>query len=148
MTLQGDYEPSPWDWVREQIEAYEQSGGTEATTLRDTDWPIVVVTTRGAASGKIRKTALMRVEHDGEYALVGSMGGAPVDPKWVANIRAHPDEVLVQDGPRALPVDVREVEGAERDAWWQRAVAAYPPYAEYQERTERVIPVFVVRPRS
>ena len=142
MPLQGDYEASPWDWVRDQVEAYEASGGREANTLRDTGLPIVVVTTVGNKSGKIRKTALMRVEHDGEYALIGSMGGAPKHPVWVHNIRAKP-HVTIQDGPEPHDYAVREVEGEERVAWWDRAVAAYPPYAEYQQRTDRQIPVFV-----
>jgi deazaflavin-dependent oxidoreductase (nitroreductase family) len=142
MPLQGDYEASPWDWVREQVEAYEASGGREANTLRDTGLPIVVVTTVGNKSGKIRKTALMRVEHGGEYALIGSMGGAPKHPVWVHNIRATP-HVTIQDGSEPHDYTVREVEGDERVAWWERAVAAYPPYAEYQQRTERQIPVFV-----
>jgi deazaflavin-dependent oxidoreductase (nitroreductase family) len=142
MPLKGDYEASPWDWVREQVEAYEASGGREANTLRDTGLPIVVVTTVGNKSGKIRKTALMRVEHGGEYALIGSMGGAPTHPVWVHNVRADP-KVMIQDGPEPHDYIVREVEGDERTAWWDRAVAAYPPYAEYQQRTERKIPVFV-----
>ena len=142
MPLQGDYEASPWDWVREQVEAYEASGGREANTLRDTGLPIIIVTTVGNKSGKIRKTALMRVEHDGEYALIGSMGGAPTHPVWVHNVRADP-KVMIQDGPEPHDYVVREVDGDERTAWWDRAVAAYPPYAEYQERTERRIPVFI-----
>ena len=142
MPLQGDYEASPWDWVREQVEAYEASGGREANTLRDTGLPIVVVTTVGNKSGKIRKTALMRVEHEGEYALIGSMGGAPTHPVWVHNVRADP-HVMIQDGPEPHDYTLREVEGDERAVWWERAVAAYPPYAEYQERTDRRIPVFV-----
>ena len=142
MPLEGDYEASPWDWVREQVEAYESSGGREANTLRDTGLPIVVVTTVGNKSGKIRKTALMRVEHGGEYALIGSMGGAPTHPVWVHNVRADP-HVMIQDGPEPHDYTVREVEGDERTAWWDRAVAAYPPYAEYQQRTDRRIPVFV-----
>lgn len=142
MPLEGDYEASPWDWVREQVEAYERSGGREANTLRDTGLPIVVVTTVGNKSGKIRKTALMRVEHNGEYALIGSMGGAPTHPVWVHNVRADP-HVMIQDGPEPHDYMVREVEGDERTAWWDRAVAAYPPYAEYQQRTDRRIPVFI-----
>ena len=142
MPLRGDYEASPWDWVRDQVEAYERSGGREANTLRDTGLPIVVVRTVGNKSGKIRKTALMRVEHGGEYALIGSMGGAPTHPVWVHNVRADP-HVMIQDGPEPHDYTVREVEGDERATWWDRAVAAYPPYAEYQERTERRIPVFV-----
>ena len=143
MTLQGDYEPSAFGWVRDQVDEYERSGGKQADTLRDTGMAIIVVTMRGNKTGKVRKIALMRVEHDGEYALVGSMGGAPKDPVWVHNLRANPNEVFVQDGPEPFPVDLREVDGDERTAWWDRAVAAYPPYAEYQERTERRIPVFI-----
>ena len=145
-TIEGEYVPSPQAWVRDQVEAYEKSGGTEANTLFDTGLPIIVVTMRGAASGKVRKIALMRVEHDGSYALVGSQGGAPTDPKWVANLRAHPDEVLIQDGPEPFAVRVREVHGEERAAWWDRSVAVFPNYAEYQERTDRTIPVFVADP--
>jgi deazaflavin-dependent oxidoreductase (nitroreductase family) len=148
MTLAGEYEPSPWNWVREQIETYERTGGREANTLRDTGLPIIVVTTRGNKSGKIRKTALMRVEHDGEYALVASMGGAPQHPVWYHNIKADPTAVMIQDGPEPFDVDVHEAEGEERAAWWERAVAAYPPYAEYQERTSRRIPVFIATPRG
>lgn len=143
--IEGEYEPSPWDWVREQVEQYERSGGTEAGTLRDTGLPIVILTTRGARTGKVRKTPLMRVEHDGEYALVASVGGAPKHPVWYFNLRAHPGEVALQDGPEPFRVGVREVEGDERATWWARAVDAFPPYAEYQERTERTIPVFVAR---
>ncbi len=143
MTLQGEYEPSPWDWVREQVEAYEATGGQEGDTFLDTGLPVVIVTTRGNKTGKLRKTALMRVEHDGKYALVGSVGGAPSHPVWVHNLRADPTAVMVQDGPEPFDATVREVEGEERAAWWERAVAAYPPYAEYQAATERHIPVFV-----
>ena len=143
-----DYEPSPWQWVRDQVETYEHSGGREANTLRDTGLPIVVITTRGNKTGKIRKTPLMRVEHDGDYALVASMGGAPKHPVWYWNLRAHPAEVTLQDGPEPFPVEIRElVDGEERKRWWERAVEAYPPYAEYQERTDRKIPVFVARRR-
>src|SRR5437879_3004175 len=143
MALEGEYAPSTRDWVREQVEAYEASGGQRASTLRDTGLPVVIVTARGNKSGKVRKIALMRVEHDGEYALVGSVGGAPKHPVWVYNLRANPNEVELQDGAEPFPVGVREVEGDERRAWWARAVAAFPPYAEYQQRTERRIPVFV-----
>ncbi|WNV76736.1 nitroreductase family deazaflavin-dependent oxidoreductase [Geodermatophilus sp. DSM 44513] len=144
MPLQGEYEPSSEQWVREQVERYEATGGREANTLRDTGLPVAVFSTRGARSGKVRKQALMRVEHDGAYAMIGSKGGAPTDPAWVANLRAHPDQVTVQDGPQPWDGVAREVTGEERQQWWERAVAAYPPYAEYQQRTERVIPVFVV----
>jgi deazaflavin-dependent oxidoreductase (nitroreductase family) len=148
MPLTGEYEPSPVAWVREQVETYERSGGREASTLRDTVMPIVVVTTRGGKSGKLRKIALMRVQHDGEYALIGSIGGAPRNPVWVYNLRADPEAVTIQDGETPFDVMVREVEGDERAEWWQRAVAAFPPYAEYQERTERRIPVFVATRRD
>jgi deazaflavin-dependent oxidoreductase (nitroreductase family) len=147
MTIEGEYEPSPWEWVRDQVETYERTGGREANTLRDTGLPIIIVTTRGNKTGMVRKTPLMRVEHDGEYALVASMGGAPKHPVWYFNLKAHPDDVVIQDGPVPFAAEIREISGAERDEWWTRAVAAYPPYAEYQERTERTIPVFVARPR-
>jgi deazaflavin-dependent oxidoreductase (nitroreductase family) len=142
MPLQGEYEPSPEKWVRDQVEAYERSGGTEATTLRDTGLPVVVVTSVGAKSGKLRKNPLMRVEHDGAYALVASKGGAPEHPVWYGNITAHP-VVEVQDGPDKWDMNVREVSGDERAAWWERAVAAYPSYADYQEKADRQIPVLV-----
>jgi deazaflavin-dependent oxidoreductase (nitroreductase family) len=148
MTLEGEYEPSPWDWVREQVETYERTGGREANTLRDTGLPIIIVTTRGNKSGKIRKTALMRVEHDGEYALVASMGGAPKHPVWYHNLTADPTAVMIQDGPEPWDAEVRELpEGPERDEWWERCVAAFPPYAEYQQKTERRIPVLIARRR-
>ena len=146
MTIEGDYEPGAWDWVNQQVQAYEDSGGQEATTLQGTTMPIVVITTRGHRSGKVRKFALMRVEHDGEYALVASKGGMPADPGWAHNLRADPQAVTLQDGPEPFAVTVREVEGEERDRWWERSVAAYPDYAEYQKNTERLIPVFVATP--
>jgi len=148
MTADGEYEASPWEWVRDQVDTYERTGGREANTLTDTGLPIIVVTTRGNKSGKIRKTPLMRVEHDGEYALVASMGGAPKHPVWYYNLKAAPDAVAIQDGAEPFDVSVRELQGDERSEWWKRAVAAYPPYAEYQEKTERVIPVFLAAPRS
>ena len=148
MTIDGEYEPSPWEWVRDQVETYERTGGREANTLRDTGLPIIVLTTLGNKTGRVRKTPLMRVEHDGEYALVASMGGAPKHPVWYFNLKAHPDDVVIQDGPEPFAADIREITGDERAQWWERAVAAYPPYAEYQERTERTIPVFVAAPRS
>ena len=144
--LQGEYEPSTWDWVREQVAEYEASGGQRANTLMDTGMPIVVVTTRGAKSKKIRKSPVMRVEHDGEYALIASKGGMPDNPDWYHNLKAHPDEILLQDGPAPFRVTVRELEGDERALWWDRSVAAYPPYAEYQENTDRLIPVLVATP--
>ncbi|MEZ5217259.1 MAG: nitroreductase family deazaflavin-dependent oxidoreductase [Ilumatobacteraceae bacterium] len=139
----GDYEPSTWDWVRDQIATYEQSGGTEANTLRDSGIPIVVVTMRGRKSGKIRKIALMRVEHDGEYAFVASKGGAPAHPDWYHNMVAAPDEVWIQDGPEPYRVRVRQVEGVERAEWWARSAEVYPPYLEYEAKTDREIPVLV-----
>ena len=148
MTLEGEYEPSPSKWVRDQIEAYESSGGQRGNTLLDTGLPVVIVTTRGNKSGKLRKTALMRVEHGGEYALVASKGGAPTHPVWYYNLKADPDAVTVQDGPDPFDARVREVSGDERAAWWERAVAAYPPYAEYQTKTDREIPVFVASPKG
>jgi len=147
MPVEGDYEASPWEWVSEQVETYERTGGREANTLRDTGLPIVVITTRGNKTGKVRKTPLMRVEHDGEYALVASMGGAPKNPVWYYNLKAHPDEVALQDGEKPFEVDVRELVGDERKRWWELAVEAYPPYAEYQQNTERVIPVFLATRR-
>jgi len=147
MPLESEYVPSPWQWVRDQVDTYERTGGREANTLLDTGLPIVIVTTRGNKSGILRKTPLMRVEHDGEYALVASMGGAPKHPVWYYNLVADPGAVRIQDGPEPFDADVREVSGDERAVWWERAVAAYPPYAEYQTRTERLIPVFVARRR-
>ncbi len=148
MALEGEYEPSPQAWVREQVEAYEASGGREANTLQDTGLPVVIVTTRGNRSGRLRKTPLMRVEHDGEYALVASKGGAPTHPVWYHNLKADPEAVTIQDGPEPFDAQVREVSGEERDAWWERAVAAFPPYAEYQTKTDRLIPVFVAGRRG
>jgi deazaflavin-dependent oxidoreductase (nitroreductase family) len=145
MALTGEYVPSTSQWVRDQVELYESSGGTEGTTLGDTGLPVVVVTSLGAKSGKLRKTPLMRVEHEGSYALVASKGGAPEHPVWYHNLHAHP-EVDIQDGPQKRSYRVREVSGPERETWWQRAVAAFPDYADYQERTAREIPVFVAEP--
>jgi deazaflavin-dependent oxidoreductase (nitroreductase family) len=145
MAVEGEYEPSTAGWVRDQVELYEGSGGTQGTTLRDTGLPVVIVTNRGARSGKVRKTPLMRVEHDGRYAAVASQGGSPTHPYWYYNLRADP-HVQVQDGPRKQDMTARELSGDERARWWERAVAAYPPYAEYQERTSRQIPVFVLEP--
>lgn len=146
MTLQGEYVPSTAAWVRDQVRDYEVSGGTRANTLRETGIPIVVVTMRGARSGKIRKIAVMRVEHGGEYAFVASKGGAPEHPGWYHNLVTHPSEVTVQDGPVPVAVTVREVAGDERQVWWERAVAVFPTYADYQKRTERQIPVLVASP--
>ncbi|MGH9104897.1 MAG: nitroreductase family deazaflavin-dependent oxidoreductase [Acidimicrobiales bacterium] len=147
MPLRGEYEPSPSQWVRDQVAQYERSGGQSANTLGDTGLPVVIVTTHGHKSGKIRKFPLMRVEHGGEYALVASKGGAPEHPLWYHNLKADP-AVMVQDGPAAFDYEVREVSGPEREQWWDRAVEAYPPYAEYQTKTTRQIPVFVATRRS
>ena len=145
MPLNGDYAPSPRRWVRDQVDLFERSGGTQGTTLLDTGMPVVIVTNRGAKSGKVRKTPLMRVEHDGRYAAVASMGGAPTHPVWYHNLKAHP-RVELQDGPNRSEMTARELNGSERTEWWDRAVAAYPPYAEYQTKTSRQIPVFLLEP--
>ncbi|MGW1798523.1 nitroreductase family deazaflavin-dependent oxidoreductase [Streptomyces sp. NPDC001984] len=145
MPLEGEYEPSPAQWVQEQVELYESSGGTKGTTLLDTGLPVILLTTLGAKSGKIRKTPLMRVEHEGAYAVVASLGGAPKHPVWYFNIRSEP-HVELQDGPVKQDMTAREVTGEEKAQWWERAVAAFPPYAEYQEKTSREIPVFVLEP--
>lgn len=147
MPIDGEYEPSPRGWVREQVELFESSGGTEGTTLRDTGLPVVIVTNLGAKTGKVRKTPLMRVEHDGKYAAIASVGGAPKHPVWYYNLKANP-RVELQDGQLRSDMIAREVTGEERAQWWERAVAAYPPYAEYQERTTRQIPVFVLEPAA
>lgn len=143
MTLRGEYEPSPEKWVRDQVATYEASGGTDATTLRGV--PVVVVTSVGAKSGKLRKNPLMRVEHEGKYALVASKGGAPKHPTWYHNLVAHPT-IELQDGPDRREYTVHVADGAERAAWWERAVAVWPDYAEYQTKTDREIPVFVAEP--
>jgi deazaflavin-dependent oxidoreductase (nitroreductase family) len=145
MTLDGEYEPSPSQWVRDQVEQYESSGGTEGTTLRGL--PVIILTSRGAKSGKIRKTPLMRVEHDGRYAAVASRGGTPTHPVWYHNLVADP-QVELQDGPVKQDMTARELTGDERRVWWDRAVAAFPDYADYQRKTDREIPVFVVEPVS
>ncbi|WP_066038916.1 nitroreductase family deazaflavin-dependent oxidoreductase [Herbiconiux solani] len=145
MPLSGEYEPGTSDWAREQLELYEGSGGTEGTTLRG--MPVIILTTVGARSGKLRKTPLMRVEHDGEYAVVASLGGAPKHPVWYYNIVKEP-HVELQDRTEKHDYTAREVFGDEKAAWWERSVAAYPPYAEYQEKTDREIPVFVLSRRD
>jgi deazaflavin-dependent oxidoreductase (nitroreductase family) len=147
MVLEGEYEPSPNQWVRDQVEEYERSGGQRANTLMDTGLPVVIVTTRGHKSGKLRKTPLMRVEHEGVYVLVASRGGTPTNPEWYYNLKADPEAVMIQDGPEPFDVRVREVTGDERATWWERAVAAFPPYAEYATKTDREIPVFVAERR-
>jgi len=143
MPLQGTYAPSPETWVREQVELYEGSGGTEGTTLRGL--PVVILTSRGARSGSLRKTPLMRVEHEGRYAVVASRGGAPTHPVWYFNLLADP-HVELQDGPLRQDMVAREVTGEEKALWWERAVAAFPDYAAYQRRTDREIPVLVLEP--
>ncbi|MFY9922204.1 MAG: nitroreductase family deazaflavin-dependent oxidoreductase [Mycobacterium sp.] len=145
MPLSGEYEPSTSDWARENAETYMESGGTEGTELEGK--PVILLTTIGAKSGKIRKTPLMRVEHNGEYAVVASLGGAPKNPVWYYNVKKNP-RVELQDGTNAEDYEAREVFGDERAAWWERAVAAWPDYAEYQKKTDRQIPVFVLRPVS
>lgn len=145
MPVEGEYEPSSAAWVRDQVELYESSSGSQGTTLRDTGLLVVIVTNLGASSGKVRKTPVMRVEHDGRYAMVASKGGAPAHPLWYYNVRANP-RVELQDGPNRQDMIAREVSGEEREEWWKRAVAAYPPYADYQTRTAREIPVFVLEP--
>ena len=143
MPLTGDYEPSTSDWARENAEKYIESGGTEGTELQGK--PVILLTTIGAKTGKIRKTPLMRVEHDGEYAVVASLGGAPQNPVWYYNVKAHP-RVELQDGPVNKDYEAREAVGEERATWWERALAAWPDYAEYQKKTDRQIPVFVLTP--
>ncbi|MFF2808174.1 nitroreductase family deazaflavin-dependent oxidoreductase [Streptomyces sp. NPDC058000] len=145
MPLEGEYEPGTTQWVREQVEVYESSGGTRGTTLWDTGWPVVVMTTRGAKSGKIRKAPVMRVEDDGRYAVVGSLGGSPKHPLWYFNVKADP-HVELQDGPVKQDMTAHEATGEERVEWWQRAVAVFPRYAEMQKKTSRQFPVFVLEP--
>ncbi|MFI9625963.1 nitroreductase family deazaflavin-dependent oxidoreductase [Streptomyces sp. NPDC052042] len=145
MPLQGEYEPSPEKWVRDQVELFEGSGGTEGTMMRGL--PVVILTSRGARSGKIRKTPLMRVEHDGTYAVVASQGGAPNHPVWYHNVVADP-RVELQDGPVRQDMNAREAIGEEKALWWGRAVEAFPDYADYQHRTERQIPVIVLEPAA
>ena len=144
MPLTGEYEPSPSQWVRDQVEEYEQKGSVaEPPGGR----PIVVFTSRGARSGKLRKTPVMRVEKDGVYAVVASKGGAPEHPVWYHNLKADP-HVELQDAMEHTDMTAREVSGAEREEWWQRCVDAYPPYAEYQTKTDRLIPVLVLEPAA
>jgi deazaflavin-dependent oxidoreductase (nitroreductase family) len=145
MPLHGEYEPSPSDWARKQVEEIESSGGTRGTTMRGL--PVVVLTTKGAKSGKIRKTPLMRVENEGRYAVVASLGGAPKHPVWYHNVVANP-EVELQDGTTKQDMVAREVTGAEKARWWEIAVAAFPDYAEYQKKTDREIPVFELTPKN
>jgi len=147
MPLTGEYVPSPSDWVREQVDAYEASDGREANTLRETGIPVIVITSRGASSGKLRKFALMRVEHEGEYALIASIGGAPTNPAWYHNLVAEP-LVEIQDGPAPADFTTRIIDGDERAAWWERAIKVFPTYTEYAAKTDRVIPVFLATPTN
>lgn len=144
MPLEGEYEPSPWEPVAEQVRLYEETGGEEGGTLEGR--PCVVLTTRGRKTGKLRKTPLMRVEHDGTYAVVASLGGAPQHPVWYLNLVADPD-VTLQDGAEVMDRRAREVSGEEKAEWWARATEVWPPYDDYQAATEREIPVVVLEPR-
>lgn len=147
MTIQGEYAPSSQQWVRDQVEEYEASNGERANTLRDTGYPIVVITSKGARSGKLRKNPVMRVERDGKYVAIASKGGAPDNPEWYHNLVAHP-QVELQDGPVRKTYDVRLLEGEERAEWWQHAVETWPTYADYQRKTDREIPVFLLEPSA
>lgn len=143
MPLSGVYQPGTSPRASDQVALYEATGGAQGNTMGGL--PVIILSCLGARSGKVRKVPLMRVEHEGSYAVVASRGGAPTHPQWYYNLVAHP-EVEVQDGPTPVPMVAREVTGAERDQWWQRAVAAFPPYAQYQRKTDRIIPVFVLTP--
>ena len=143
MPLSGEYAPSPSAWARNQADQFEASGGAEANTLRGV--PIIVLTSVGAKSGKLRKTPLMRVEHEGQYVVVASKGGAPEHPTWYYNLVANP-HVELQDGPVKKDYRAHEASGAERDVWWERAVAVWPDYADYQTKTDRLIPLFLLSP--
>jgi deazaflavin-dependent oxidoreductase (nitroreductase family) len=143
MPLSGEYAPSTSDWAREQAERFEASAGREANTLRGV--PIIVLTSVGAQSGRLRKTALMRVEHEGSYVVVASKGGAPEHPTWYHNLVAHP-LVELQDGGVVTDYEVRELAGPEREVWWERAVAVWPDYASYQTKTDRLIPLLLLTP--
>ncbi len=145
MPIEGEYEPSAWDWVAKQVDLYESSGGTEGLTLQGS--PCVVITMRGRRTGKVRKAAVMRIEHDGRYAAVASKGGADHHPGWYLNLLADPD-VTIQDGPEVHGLRAREVEGEEKSTWWARAVQVWPSYDDYQQKTDRAIPVVVFEPRS
>jgi deazaflavin-dependent oxidoreductase (nitroreductase family) len=141
MTIEDEYAPSTWEWVREQVEKITESGTTDVATIKGMS--VVLMTMRGATTGKVRKVPVMRVEHDGVYAVVASQGGAPTHPSWYFNLKANP-QITLQDGTQTHEYVVRELDGAERELWWERAVAAFPDYAEYQTRTTRRIPVLLV----
>ena len=145
MPVDGEYAPSPAKWVRDQVEAYEGSGGKEGNDLRG--MPVIILTTIGAKTGLVRKVPLMRVEHDGEYVAVASLGGAPKHPVWYYNLKAHP-ELELRDGEQTFAMTAKEITGAEYDTWWERAVAAYPDYADYKRKTDRVIPLFLLQPTN
>lgn len=148
MDFNAEYEPSTWQWVADQVAEYEASGGEQANTLMDTGIPIIVFTTIGRTSGKLRKVPLMRVEHEGEYALVASKGGDPSHPAWYYNLEANPT-IMMQDGPEPFETTVRQIDGAEYEDWWDRAVSVYSPYAEYQEKAvDRKIPIFLTAPKG
>ena len=146
-SLEGHYVPSTMQWVRDQIDLYERTGGREGNTLGESGIPVIIVTMRGAKSGAVRKIALMRVEHHGAYALVASKGGHESNPDWYHNLIAHPDEVLVQDGPEPFFVTVREIDGDEYDTWWERSAAVFPMYQEYRAKTPRRIPILLAERR-
>ena len=141
MPLSGEYAPSPSDWARKQAERYEATEGADANTMQGR--PVVVLTSVGARTGLLRKTPLMRVEHDGDYVVVGSLGGSPKHPVWVYNLRQNP-RVELQDGAEKHDYEARELEAAERETWWKRAVEAFPNYAVYQDKTDRLIPLFLL----
>lgn len=150
MGIEGDYEPSTWGWVSDQVERYEASDGAEANTLMDTGIPIIVTTMMGHKSGKVRKVPLMRVEHEGEYALIASKGGSPTHPGWYYNL-LETDEIELQDGPAPAAYTIRQVDGDERAEWYARGEAVYPPYTEYAEnaaKAGRTIPVFIATPKG
>ena len=147
MTFDGEYGASTWDWVAEQVEDYEGSNGAKGATLRDTGMPIIILTTVGHKSGLVRKVPLMRVERDGEYAIIASKGGAPEQPGWYHNLVANPN-ILLQDGPEPYETVVRLVTGAEREDWWELSESIFPPYKDYKQKTDREIPVFISESRD
>jgi deazaflavin-dependent oxidoreductase (nitroreductase family) len=144
MAIEGTYEPSPWKFAADQVALYESTDGAEGNTLQGV--PVIILTTRGRKSGSVRKSPLMRVEHEGQYAVVASMGGAPKHPVWYLNLRADPN-VTLQDGPNIYELRARELEGDEKALWWSRATAVWPQYDDYQKKTERSIPVLLLEPR-
>ncbi|HCJ85126.1 MAG: nitroreductase [marine actinobacterium MedAcidi-G3] len=145
MTFDGEYGPSTWEWVADQAEEYESSNGQRGNTLRDTGLPVIIMTTVGHSTGLVRKVPLMKVEHEGQYAIVASKGGAENHPGWYHNLMAN-STVLIQDGPEPFETTVRLLSGSEREEWWERSVAAFAPYAEYKERADREIPLFITEP--